>query len=310
MSFLRRIRFSLRTLLILVLLVGSAMGLWWKWTPWVLERSLEKHVQRTWAVAFAPNGRLIAAAGDDDEVRVWDAGTGALLTILRGHEARLHSVAFSPDSSRLVTASEDKTARIWDVAQGREILILSGHAGIVHCAAYSPDGLLIVTASGDYKAFVWDAASGEKQKELKGHKTAVYSAAFSPDGKRVVTGSSDWTARVWAWRDERELLCIRGLQPTRWYFVYSAIFSHDGQRVLTATSAPFQYVAEIRDAAAGTLQLTLAGNTFYVKCAAFSPDDRRVVTASLNNMVRVYDAANGDLLASLTDCGAHRDGPL
>jgi len=304
MSFLRRIRFSLRTLVIFVLLLGSGMGLWWKWTPWVLERSLEKHVQRTRAVAFAPNGRLIAAAGDDNEVRVWDAGTGELLAILRGHEATIHSVAFSPDSSRVVTASEDKTARVWDVAHGREILILSGHAGIVHCAAYSADGLCIVTASGDYKAFVWGAASGEKQKVLKGHRTAVYSAAFSPDGQSVVTGSSDGTARLWAWKDETELLRIEDLQGKTWRFVQSAMFSRDGRRVLMATSEASHFVAEIRDAATGELQLELTGNIFYTHCAAFSPDDRRVVTASLNNTVRVYDAANGAVLASLPDSGS------
>lgn len=63
--------------------------------------------------AVSPDGKLVAAAGKEGAVRVWDATTGKEAGSLRGHTQRVRSVAFSPDGTRLVTASDDGTSRVW-----------------------------------------------------------------------------------------------------------------------------------------------------------------------------------------------------
>ena len=65
-------------------------------------------------MAFHPGGSLLAAAGIDRTVRLWDVTTHAPVAVLRGHTDLVRRVAFSGDSKLLATASDDKTIRLWD----------------------------------------------------------------------------------------------------------------------------------------------------------------------------------------------------
>ncbi|NED55007.1 hypothetical protein G3I24_29480, partial [Micromonospora aurantiaca] len=75
------------------------------------------HTRGVYAVAFSPDGKLLATGGADNTAYLWDAATRALLgRPLTGHAAAVEAVAFSPDGRTLATASCDNTVRLWDVA--------------------------------------------------------------------------------------------------------------------------------------------------------------------------------------------------
>jgi WD40 repeat protein len=88
-------------------------------------------------VAVSPDGRRIVTGSEDKTARVWDARTGAELTILRGHGDAVTSVAISADGLRIVTGSEDRTAKVWDARTGAELSILKGHDRAVTGVAIS-----------------------------------------------------------------------------------------------------------------------------------------------------------------------------
>ncbi len=218
---------------------------------------------------------------------------------LQGHQGIVFSANFSPDGKRIVTASRDKTARIWDL-KGKPLAVLEGHQDRVVSANFSPDGKRIVTASWDKTARIWDS-NGQLLAVLEGHQGDVWSANFSPDGKRIVTASSDKTARIWDSKG-KPLAVLKEHQDG----VFRANFSPDGKRILTTS---WDKTARIWDSN-GKLLAVLEGhqdgagnadsspNGTDVGSANYSPDGKRIVTASGDKTARIWDS-NGKPLAVL-----------
>jgi WD40 repeat protein/serine/threonine protein kinase len=249
------------------------------------------HSDTVQSVAFSPDGLKILTASDDRTARVWDAGTGQQLLVMK-HAGRVTSAAFSPDGKRIVTASLDKTARVWDAVTGQLSIALEGHTAGVWSASFSPDGQRVLTASSDKTARIWDIATGQQILALNGHGDRVWSASFSPDGSRVVTASFDRSARIWDAASGRQITRLDGHTDT----VSSARYSPDGLHVITAS---FDHTARLWDARTGQQKLLLTGHSDQLSSAAYSPDGTRIVTASFDKSSRIWDADTGEQIMVL-----------
>ncbi|MEU3856639.1 hypothetical protein AB0F03_04550 [Streptomyces sp. NPDC028722] len=157
-------------------------------------------------MAFSPDGRTLASAGEDGAVRltaVADRRRTRRLAVLDGHATGAFSVAFSPDGRTLATAGGGHApVRLWSLADPRRpapLAGLSGHTDVVGSVAFSPDGRTLASASDDRTVRLWSVdrpAHPTALTTLTGHGTAVSSVAFSPDGTVLASGGFDATVRL------------------------------------------------------------------------------------------------------------------
>jgi WD40 repeat protein len=107
------------------------------------------------ALAFSPDGRVLASAHQDGLVRLWEPAGGRELKRLRGHAGEVSAVRFSPDGKWLVSGGSDGTQRIWEILSGQEVWRTAGHDCRVREAVFAADGRSVFTAGG-VEALAWD----------------------------------------------------------------------------------------------------------------------------------------------------------
>ncbi len=167
---------------------------------------------------FSPDGKALAALGQDDRITLWDLQSGSTNEIVTGHQVGTSAIAYSPDSTMVATAGQDAHILIRDLQTGSVIQDLTGHQGGVNAIAFSPDNRILASGGQDAQIKLWDIASGHEQASLPGDGgVAVTDLVFSPDGKalasvgesdpvflwdvsnklpQILTGHRDWVVKV------------------------------------------------------------------------------------------------------------------
>jgi WD40 repeat protein len=196
-----------------------------------LHKFLVGHSDAVNSVAFSPNGKMLASAGDDNTIILWDVSTGQPINQpLTEHADAVTSIAFSADGKFLVSGSEDKTIILWNPMTGQPIgQPLMEHTDSITSLAFSADGKILASGSRDNTVILWDFTTLQPIGKLP-TGNIVWDIAFSPDGKTIASNSG---SNVTLWNTET--LQPIG-QPTAAGYQYRVVFNPDGKTFVTGNN--------------------------------------------------------------------------
>jgi WD40 repeat protein len=278
------------------------------------------------SAAFSPNGRYVIAGGasgaylwladgrgQPEQIHagpVIDAGfdaRGKWIIVVAGSRNAARVVLYPVDGSgepvafkgfarisafgpldpagrRVVTFSpQEHLAFVYPLDGGGHPTPLGGHTQLVLDATFSPDGRRVVTASSDWSIRLWDPETGREIDRFEGAGTEVELARFSPDGSTIVTYSAEHMIRLWDLAGR----IIRKVQAEG--APAHVEFSRDGSKLLIVENGfrGHRLVRVVSTQTEGDPML-LTGHTERLRHAVFSPDGRRIATASEDGTAKIY----------------------
>jgi len=271
--------------------------------------------------ALAISDGVLASAGFDQSMILWDAEAGRARAVVRWHAGAVNALAPLPDGG-FASAGEDGRIALWPARPGAQPLrVLEGHGEPVVALALSPDGARLASAAWDGTARLWTLSTGAV-RVLEGHAGNVNGVAFRPDGT-LATAGFDGTIRLWPEGETPVLLAEFGLPLNVLAALPDGTLAAGGVDGMLRLVAPDGVAREVDagaspvvalavspdgmvlaagslggsvtlwDAATLRLRHTLEGPGLPIWSAVFAPDGRSLWTGGTDRRVRRWDVATG-----------------
>ena len=303
------------------------------------------HTALVKCLSLAPDGKILATAGDDKVIHLWDTITGKKLRQLAGHQAAVKAVAWSPDGKTLASGSGDFTARVWDVEKGQQIAQFTRPQAKVDSVAFSPDGKRIASGGtgGDSTVHIWEANTGKEVVTYDDHHGWLGGLAVLDGGNTLLTSATDKVIRLWdlssgkmqarlavphtrakciAVTADSKLLAVgtgagtgtivlRELPTGK---VVKKLQANENAAIFSiAMSEDGKWIASsgsdnktlIWNVAEGRVVQELKPALLKAHSLAFSPDAKMLCTGSMDGTLQLWDVANGQEIRRLA---GHRSG--
>lgn len=258
---------------------------------------------------ISPDGTKIASEGNNSQIKLWSAETGAKLKtpvlVNSQYDKRVFAAAFSPNGELVARSANtgDRPLTVWDTNTGKKVseqqkLIQDNGEEFmdnVFSMIFSNNGLKILAGCDKGELFIMDAKTGVIIKKINNRRVfdrlyhGVTSVAFSPDDKRIASGANN-IVKVW---DAESGACLATLKGSDYNSerAVSLAFSPNGEKIASGFS---DKSVQVWDIESGELVNTLKGHNGGVGFVFFSPDGRRIISGCPEDRtLRVWDAETG-----------------
>jgi WD40 repeat protein len=250
------------------------------------------------ALSLSPDGKVLAAGGEDKKIRLWDLSDGQGGQSLGDHESQVIDLAFSSDGKTLASTGLMEPPRFWDVPARRELKAADAPgAGTAkgHGSGKPKTTPKPLKADADPTDRLLNAFGMLADSLSRMNYSGVL--AFSPDRKLITTMEKENSIALRDVKTGQIVHTLAGHQST----IYTAAFSPDGKFLASGSD---DGLTKIWDTATGQEVRTLAPHRASVRSLAFTSDGKLLASGSNDRTIRIWEVSTGRMLRALTGYGS------
>ncbi|CAI5442441.1 unnamed protein product [Caenorhabditis angaria] len=304
---------------------NGQINIWDAKTGEQIGKTLSRHKQWVTSLAWQPmhkdaTCRLLASAGKDGNIFIWDVIKGAVVRCLSGHTASVTCIRWGGEGL-LYSGSQDRTVKMWRVDDGVMCRSMGGHAHWINTLALNTDyalrtscfepskrcirpetleesqkiaqarydlamktagGERLVSGSDDFTMFLWNPTETKQSvARMTGHMQLVNQVVFSPDTRYIASASFDKSVKLWCGRTGKYIASLRGhVGP-----VYQVSWSADSRLIVSGSADSTLKVFELRTK---SLYYDLPGHGDEVYTVDWSPEGTKVVSGGKDKVLKLW----------------------
>ena len=236
---------------------------------------------------FSPCGLLAVSSYFNGFIRIWDTKSGEKIKDIPVSGNNFRTACFSHTGDSIILASTDETIKIWYFGEKEQFTILKGHKDHVTSAFFDLNDERIISTSVDSTIRIWNKTNGECLQVLYNDDYYVDIAAISPNGKIIASNAyQDGQYYVLIWDIEKGTIIkvLSGHEGD----ITSLAFNSKGN-YLVSGSGINDYSVRIWSIESGACIKVLKGHNDIVNSVAFSHDDSRIISASWDCTIRIWE---------------------
>jgi len=169
-----------------------------------LIRAFGDHRDVLYDAEFSPDGKVLATAGYDRSLRLWNVSDGTLIRSIDVHNGAIFDVAWHPSGRLLGSASADETIKLWRASDGMRLDTLNEPQGEMSSVAFTPDGKHVIGAGRDKRVHLWKLVSLDTPAinpplhARFAHESPIVAIGLSTDGRHLITSAEDRSLKSWS----------------------------------------------------------------------------------------------------------------
>ncbi|GFQ79209.1 u3 small nucleolar RNA-associated protein 15 homolog [Trichonephila clavata] len=243
-------------------------------------------------VDFSPKEPYNVAVTCGAKVQLYSTFSNEALPTLKRFKEEAYGGVFRKDGNLLVAGSKDGWLRLYDVPRHRLLRTFTGHGGATHRCAFVPDYVHMLSFSDDKTVALWDIPTEKKLKSFEEHKDYIRAGAISQSSQDIfISGSYDHTVKMYDIRTGSSVMSVDHESP-----VDSVLIFPSGGLFISAGGTSLK----VWDPVAGRMLAHVIPHHKAITSLCFASNGRRLMSASLDRHVKIYDITSYEVVHTLT----------
>ena len=247
--------------------------------------TLSGHQDAVSCIALSLDANVIASAGKEGEIRVWNIAEQKCVADLEGHQDEVRSIVLTTDAKFLISGSRDRSVRIWNIAAGQCVRTFSERVMTLTKIALHPHGRMVAVADGSGTILLWDVLANSVLARLTSRSGGGSAIRFSRDGHYLAAGSDEGVVTIWKMGNNTPVHVFRDHQSP----ITALTLTVDRSRCFSADKNG-QII--IRHLQTNNLEQRLQGHIGEVSGLELLTDARFLFSAAKDGLIKVWDLTN------------------